>query len=218
VPTFRIHRWRGFVACACALIFAAYSNASVIVQLKVVEGEGAEYHTGSRATRGLTVLVTDEAGKPVQDAAVSFRLPDSGATGVFNSGLRTEIVKTGPNGRAVVWGMRWSDTPGTVDVHITAIKDQARAGIVTSVRLTDAPAPPPAPALAAGSTSGIGGEGVFKRSHKGFSKWLWIAAAAGGAAVAGMAFGGSKGGAAPAASTMPATITIGAPSITVGHP
>ncbi len=133
------------------------------MQLKVVEGEGAEYHTGSRATRGLTVLVTDEAGKPVQDAAVSFRLPDSGATGTFNSGLRTEIVKTGPNGRAVVWGMRWSDTPGTVDVHITAVKDQARSGIVTTLHLTDAVV---APAIAAGNVPRPGGEGEFKARTK----------------------------------------------------
>ncbi|HYL37624.1 MAG TPA: hypothetical protein VEV17_17040, partial [Bryobacteraceae bacterium] len=84
--------WRGVLCCALALALAA--NASVIVQLKVIEGEGVLYRAGTRATRGLTVLVTDEAGKPVENAAVSFRLPDSGPSGVFSSGLRTEIVNT----------------------------------------------------------------------------------------------------------------------------
>jgi hypothetical protein len=67
----------------CALAWAIPSCASVIVQLKVLEGEGTVYRTGSRATRGLSVLVTDETGKPVANAAVSFQLPGEGATGTF---------------------------------------------------------------------------------------------------------------------------------------
>ena len=67
---------------------------------------------GGRATRGLTVQVTDEAGKPVEGASVSFRLPDSGPAGTFASGSRTEIVTTGGDGRAGVWGMQWNRTAG----------------------------------------------------------------------------------------------------------
>ena len=125
------------------------------------------YRTGTRATRGLTVLVTDETGKPVDMAAVSFRLPDEGASGTFSSGLRTEIVTTGPDGRATVWGMQWNKTPGPVEIRITAIKEQARAGIISTQYLSDSVAPK------------AGGEGVFKASHGGH-KWLWIAAIAAG--------------------------------------
>jgi hypothetical protein len=179
-------------------------DASVIVQLKVVEGEGTVYRTGIRATRGITVLVTDETGKPVENAAVSFRLPDEGATGVFSSGLRTEVVTTGANGRATVWGMQWNKTPGPVEIRITTVKDQARAGIVSTQYLSDAIA------------TKAGGEGTFSASHKSRTKWVLIAAAAGGA-VAGLAFGRSKG--ATAASTPAAAATsIGNPSITIGHP
>jgi hypothetical protein len=187
-----------------ALLWTIPLNASVIVQLKVVEGEGTVYRTGTRATRGLTVLVTDETGKPVENAAVSFRLPDEGATGVFSSGLRTEVVTTGVNGRATVWGMQWNKTPGPIEIRITTVKDQARAGIVSTQYLSDAIAPK------------AGGEGTFSASHKGRTKWVLIAAAAGGA-VAGLAFGRSKG--TTAASTPAAAATsIGNPSITIGHP
>jgi hypothetical protein len=178
----------------------------VIVQLRVIEGEGITYRTGTRATRGLTVLVTDESGRPLDMASVSFRLPDQGATGTFSSGLRTEVVTTGPDGRASVWGMQWNKTSGTVEIHITAVKEQARAGIVSTQYLNDSVTPT------------AGGEGVFTASHGGH-KWLWIAA------IAGLAAGGGYAGYAltrsgPSNSPNPAVagLSIGAPSITVGHP
>jgi len=180
--------------------FAVSVNASVIVQLRVIEGEGITYRTGTRATRGLTVLVTDESGRPLDMASVSFRLPDQGATGTFSSGLRTEVVTTGPDGRASVWGMQWNKTSGTVQIHITAVKEQARAGIVSTQYLND------------NATPIAGGEGVFTAPHGGH-KWLWIAA------IAGLAAGG---GYAAYALTRPgkpsvAGPSIGAPSITVGQ-
>lgn len=198
-----IKAWRTAVCCALAAALAA--NASVIIQLKVVEGEGVVYRTGARATRGLTVLATDETGKPVENAAVSFRLPDQGPSGLFNSGLRTEVVTTGADGRATVWGMQWNKAAGPVEIRITAVKDQARAGIVSTQYLSDSIAPK------------AGGEGVFTASHKGH-KWLWIALIAGAGAGAGMALGGHGSSSGSAAASTTPGIVIGAPSITVGHP
>jgi hypothetical protein len=191
---------------SCALAFSVLADASVIVQLRVIEGEGITYRTGSRATRGLTVLVTDEAGQPVDSASVSFRLPDQGATGTFNSGLRTEVVTTGPDGRASIWGMQWNKTAGPVQIRITAVKDQARAGIISTQNLTDSVIAPQG-----------GGQGEFKASHGGH-KWLWIAAIAGTAVGgAGLALNRSRG--TPGSATPAVTgLTIGAPSITIGHP
>jgi hypothetical protein len=194
--------WRALLCCSMAWTVAL--NGSVIVQLKVLEGEGSVYRTGTRATRGLTVLVTDETGKPLANAAVSFRLPDEGASGVFSSGLRTEVVTTGPDGHATVWGMQWNKTPGPVEMRITAVKDQARAGIISTQYLSDTIAPKG------------GGDGVFSASHKGRTKWIVVAVAAGGA-VAGLAFARGKA-AAPGAVAAPAGIQIGNPSITIGHP
>jgi hypothetical protein len=190
----------------CALAWAIPSNASVIVQLKVVEGDGAVYRTGARAARGLTVLVTDESGKPVEHAAVSFRLPEGGSGGVFSSGLRTEVVTTGPDGRATVGGMQWNKTSGPVQIRITAIKDQARAGIISTQYLSD-----DAVALKAG------GEGSFTAPHKGRTKWILIGlvAVAGGAAAG---FVLARSHTSQPNTAAPAGISIGAPSIIVGHP
>ena len=193
---------RGILCCALALVVPA--TASVIVQLRVVEGDGANYQPGARATRGITVLVTDEGGQPVNMASVSFRLPDEGASGTFTSGLRTEVVTTGPDGRASVWGMQWNKTPGTIQIKITAVKDQARTGIISTVHLSET--------VAASS----GGQGEFKASHGGH-KWMWLAAAAAAAGGAGFALMRSQGSSGSANSAVP-SLSIGAPSITVGHP
>jgi len=193
--------WRCLLSCL--LVGAISSNASVIVQLRVVEGEGSVFRAGTRATRGLTVLVTDEAGKPVPNAAVSFRLPDEGPSGVFGSGLKTEVVTTGADGKASVWGMQWNKVPGPMEIRITAVKDQARAGLVSTQYLSDTVAPK------------SGGDGVFT-AHKGHAKWFLIAAGVGGGAAAGLLFGKSHSAAAtPAAAAT--GVVIGAPSITIGH-
>lgn len=189
----------------CGLAWAVPSNASVIVQLKVVEGDGAVYRTGTRAARGLTVLVTDESGKPLDHAAVSFRLPEDGPGGVFGSGLRTEVVTTGPDGRATVWGMQWNKTSGPVQIRITTIKDQARAGIISTQYLSDTVAPK------------TGGEGTFTASHKGRAKWILIGVAVAAGGAAGFVFARSSGTPAGAAAA-PASVAIGNPSINVGHP
>jgi hypothetical protein len=175
------------------------------VQLKVVEGDGAVYRTGTRAARGLTVLVTDESGKPLDHAAVSFRLPEDGPGGVFGSGLRTEVVTTGPDGRATVWGMQWNKTSGPVQIRITTIKDQARAGIISTQYLSDTVAPK------------TGGEGTFTASHKGRAKWILIGVAVAAGGAAGFVFARSSGTPAGAAAA-PAGVAIGNPSINVGHP
>jgi hypothetical protein len=198
-----IHHLRGVLCCALALAVSA--NASVIVQLRVVDGEGATYRTGTRATHGVTVLVTDDAGKPIEGASVSFRLPDQGATGTFNSGLRTEVVTTGADGRASVWGMQWNKTAGPMQIRITAVKDQACAGIVSTQYLSDADTTP---------TSG--GQGDFKASHS--HKWLWIAGIAAGAAAGGVFAMSHSKSPADTANPSAAALSIGTPSITIGHP
>lgn len=190
----------------CGLAFAVSASALQLLQLRVVEGEGVSYRIGTRATRGLTVLVSDEAGHPVDMASVSFRLPDEGASGTFNSGSRSEIATTGPDGRASVWGMHWNKTPGTIEIRISAVKGQTRAGLVSTQYLSDSAAPK------------AGGEGVFTSSHSGH-KWLWIAAIAGGAA-AGGAFALLHSSSSAANTPNPAVvgISIGTPSVIVGHP
>jgi len=177
-----------------------------ILQIRIVEGEGAVYPIGGRATRGVTVQITDETGRPVDRVAVSFRLPDDGPTGAFSSGMRTEIATTSADGRASVWGMQWNRVTGPLQVRITAAKGQARAGTVCGLFLSDA-----AVATEPRSVRAPGWRGHRKI-------WLGIAIAAG--AFAGVAAVTSRG-TPSAASSNGGTVNapqIGTPTIIIGKP
>jgi len=210
-----VSRVRLFIALFVLLIHCPLRAADpASLQIRVEEGDGLSYATGSRATRGITVQVTGESGDPVDGATVTFTLPESGPGGVFSSGSRTETLNTRADGRASVWGMRWNKQAGSVDVIITASKGQAHAGTVCSLRLTES---------AGGQSISNGGS-----SHK----WLWIALAAAGAAGAGVAVGarnGSTGSSCSSTVVLPqnncsSTLTplgvtvIGQPTIVVSHP
>lgn len=176
-----------------------------ILQIRILEGEGAVYPIGARATRGVTVQVTDETGKPVESAAVSFRLPDDGPTGTFSSGMRTEIATTSADGRASVWGMQWNRIAGPLEVRITAAKGQARAGTVCGLFLSDA----------AVATEPRSAKGPGWRSHR--KIWLGIAIAAGAfAGVAAVTNRGAPGQASGSASV--GAPQIGTPTIIIGKP
>ena len=175
----------------------------VVIQLRVIEGDGAVYGVGSRAARGLAIQVSDETGKPVESAAVSFQMPGDGPGGAFASGGRTEIVTTKSDGVAAIWGMQWNKSPGAFEIRVTASKGPARAGLAITQYLSD--------------TVKSGGEGTFAASHHSRNKWLLIGAAAGGA-VAGLALRGSGSKAAAAAPPPTVTLQIGNPSLIVGHP
>jgi hypothetical protein len=172
----------------------------LILQIRIVEGERAVYPVGSRATRGVTVEVTDETGKPVAGAAVSFRLPEDGPTGMFSSGMRTEIVTTTADGRANVWGMQWNRVTGPLEVRITAAKGQARAGTICGLYLSnvDADAAP-----------------VRHKAHK----KIWIGVGIAAAAFVGVAAVSSRG--TPSSAAAPAGVSapqIGMPVIIIGKP
>jgi len=186
---------------AAALAWGA--DAPSLLTIRVAEGDGAAYPTGSRATRGLTVLVTDETGRPVEGATVSFTLPAEGPGGVFASGARTEIAATHADGRASVWGMQWNRTAGPFEIRITAVKGQARVGLVSSQSLSNAPE-----ARTSASEKIHAGGG----SHK----LLWISLAVVGAAAVGVAgLAARKSGSSTAASAV-TPLKIGTPTISLG--
>lgn len=176
----------------------------VILQIHVLEGEGVAYPLGGRATRGVTVQVTDETGRPVEGSSVGFRLPEEGPSGTFANGSRTEITTTKADGKASAWGMQWNRTEGSFEIRITAAKGPARAGTVCAVYLSKATA---AAAAEGGSTVKL------TRSHK----WLWITLAVAGAAGAVIAVTAFAGKSTPVGPTVTPT-TIGSPSIVIGLP
>jgi hypothetical protein len=122
------------VCPATALVVALSCTATAqvaVLQIRVIEGEGAVQAPGSRSKRPLTVEVTDETGKPVEGATVSFHLPEEGPGGVFANGMRTEVAVTDSHGHAGVHGLQLNRAPGRFQIRIVASKEQARAGMVS---------------------------------------------------------------------------------------
>jgi len=203
-----IHVFRMLAAnlAVMAVIPAPVARADenpAVLEIRVIEGEGAIYGLGSRATRGIMVQVTDETGKPVEGATVSFTLPPDGPGGAFATGAKTEIATTRSNGQAAVWGMIWNRTAGQFEIRITAVKGPARAGTVCAQYLSAT-----APRMAGGSG---------KTAHLGFGhKWIWISLAVAGGAAAATAGVASRKSSSPINTT--GGVTIGAPSISLGQP
>jgi hypothetical protein len=191
---------------ALLLPLQAAQSDPAILQIRIVEGEGLVYPAGSRATRGITVQVTDETGKPVEGASVSFRLPEDGPSGAFATGSKSEIATTRSDGRASIWGMQWNRTVGSLEVRITAVKGQARAGTVCSSYISE-----PAAGHVSASDSRVGGGS----SHK----WVWILLVAAGAVGAGaVAAAGKSSSSSTPSPTALGPPSIGTPTIIIGHP
>lgn len=216
---------KAFLTRALVFVFPCAAVAQIaILQIKVVEGEGTVHPAGARVPHPLTVAVTDEMGRPVSGAAVSFQLPADGPGGLFSSGLRTDLVITDASGRATIRSMALNRTAGQIRIRITAVKEQARAGMLAfqyingpeganapeSARANTASAP-----AASGRSPGITSTTVKMGSRHG-KKWIVLGAiaAGGGAAFLGATRAGGSKKSGPSGST----VSIGTPAITIGHP
>jgi hypothetical protein len=179
-----------------------------IVQIRVISGDGAVHQPGARSTRALAVEITEETGKPVAGAAVSFHLPESGPGGLFLNGLRTEVVITDTQGHATLHGMLANRTPGRFQIRILVSREQARAGTISFQYIAEP----------RGGASASAGPANRKR-------WIAVAAVLTGGALAGVA--ASRGSTAKTAAISTAaapgpvvtlTVSVGNPTITVGKP
>jgi hypothetical protein len=188
-------------------LWAATAPGQVaILQIRVIEGEGAVHSPGSRSSRPISVEITDETGKPVAGAAVSFHLPEDGPGGAFVNGLRTEVVVTDAGGRAALHGLVANRIPGRFQIRILASKEQARAGTVSFQYVAEPRG---------------GGTATLSPSLPGRRKWVAVAAAVAGGAVAGII--ATRGSAASPPAVVPgvaapASSSVGIPIITVGKP
>ncbi len=193
-----------------------------VLHIQVIEGEGAVNAAGSRNSRPLAVAVTDETGKPVEGASVSFHLPEEGPGGSFGNGLRTDVTVTDARGRASLHTMLLNRTAGRFAIRIVASKEQARAGMVTFQYIADAKNGAAPASSAAGSPSSPAKPSFMH----GPLKWVVLGVLAGGAAAAGALVAGKSNSGASAASAPASTataasasgISIGIPSLTVGKP
>ncbi len=201
---------RCVLATALAVALGGAAKAQIaILQIQVVEGEGAVHAPGSRAARFLTVAITDETGKPVEGAAVSFHLPEDGPSGAFGNALRTEVAISDSRGRATAPAFTFNRVPGRFQMRIIAAKEQVRAGIVSFQFISEP----------AGGASPAAATGPHHSAH-----WTVIAALLGGGAAAGLlaAHSGRTASTAaapgPSAPTPPPQLSIGTPTISIGHP
>ena len=187
-------------ALAVTLVCPAIAQVAIL-QIQFIEGEGAVHAPGSRSSRPLTVEVTDETGRPVPSAAVSFHLPEEGPGGSFANGLHTEVGVTDAQGRVSLHGLLVNRTPGRFQIRVIASKEQARAGVVSSQYVAE-----PRSGVALASAP----------HHR--ARWAVVAALVGGGAAAGILSASRNQTAAAIAGPPTPTITIGTPTTTVGHP
>ena len=139
------------------------------IEIIVVEGEGVVNKASHSVAHNLAVRVEDDDHRPVAGASVVFALPVNGPSGAFVNGVSNLTVITDASGVAVAHGLRTNQTPGRLEIYLTASYRGLRAnGLITQVIEGTPGAPTPKPEL---------------RSHSG-GKWKWVVlglVAAGGA-------------------------------------
>ena len=128
---------------------------------------------------------------------------------------------TDTQGRASLRGLQFNRNPGEFQIRITVAKDNARAGTVSTQyigenKMANAPR---APNVANPPKTGM----MQTRAGNSNRKWLVlgvvVAAAAAGGGIAARGHGSvAPATLAPAAIALPAPLSIGAPTITIGKP
>src|ERR1700679_4277165 len=95
-------------------------NAAPMLNIVIVEGDGAINNIRQRTAREPIVQVEDENHKPVAGAAVVFAVPGQGAGGTFAGGAHTLSVVTDSQGRAVAHGFHPNNVQGQYQIHVAA--------------------------------------------------------------------------------------------------
>jgi hypothetical protein len=173
-----------------------------MLNLIVVEGEGAINNIRQRTARETIVQVEDENRKPVAGAVVVFTLPSQGAGGTFANGAQMLTVTTNAQGRAVAQGLRVNRIAGQWQMRVNASLGNRTGSVIISQTNVVAAA---GAAAGSGAAAGISG------------KTIAIIAAVAGAAAAGGAVAATRGGGGGGSSAAVPT-TIAAGTGTVGHP
>jgi len=173
----------------------AQNQAAPMLNLVVVEGEGAINNIRQRTAREPIVQVQDENHKPVAGAIVTFTLPDRGASGVFANGGKTMSVTTDQQGQAAARGLRPNGVRGQYQIRVNAnYRGQSANTTITQTN---------AVLTAAGTAAAAGISG----------KLIAIIAVVGAAAAGGIVAATRSGGSTPAAAQTPTTISAGAGTV-----
>jgi hypothetical protein len=165
------------------------------LDISILEGEGSINNIRQRVAREAMVQVDDENHKPVAGVAVTFFLPEHGASGVFSNGTHSLTVMTDDAGHAVARGMVPNKLAGDVQIRVVARYKNLDAN-------TTNPQQNVAAAAAAGAAASAGISG----------KVLAIILVVAAAGVAGGVVAATRGGGAS-----PTTITAGTPTVGAPH-
>ena len=153
-------------------------NAAPLLNIVIVEGEGAINNIKQRTAREPIVEVQDENHRPVAGAAVLFALPSNGPGATFAQGARTATFISDQNGRVVAQGLRVNRVSGRFQIRVTA-SSQGRTG-TTLISQTNVAGVGAASAgalglslktilIIAGIAAGAAG-GAYAATHSGSSK------------------------------------------------
>ena len=189
-----------YLSLLLALWIPATAQVAPMLNLVVLEGEGATNNIRQRTAREPVVQVQDENHKPVAGAIVVFTLPSNGAGGAFANGAKTLSMVTDNQGQAVARGFQPNGLKGRFQIRVNASHQGQTAS--TNINMTNA-------ALAASGAAA--GAGVS-------AKLIVILAVVGAAAVGGAVYATHNGSGTPASATIPAGTTIAAGAGSAGPP
>ena len=164
------------------------------LNISILEGEGSINNIRQRVAREAMVQVDDENHKPVAGAAVTFFLPEHGASGVFSNGSHSLTAMTDNTGRAVARGLVPNKVAGDVQIRVVARFKNLDANTIIHQQNVAAAA---ATAAAGGAISG---------------KLLAIILITAAAGVAGGLVAATRGG-----GSSPVAITAGTPTVGAPH-
>lgn len=90
------------------------------LRLLILAGHGAINNTKQRTSRDPVVQVTDENDRPIAGVAITFALPDRGASGVFANGARSMTILTDAQGTATATGFAPNAVAGDLPIQVSA--------------------------------------------------------------------------------------------------
>jgi hypothetical protein len=187
-----------YLSLLLALWIPATAQVAPMLNLVVLEGEGATNNIRQRTAREPVVQVQDENHKPVAGAIVVFTLPSNGAGGAFANGAHTLSMVTDNQGQAVARGFRPNGLKGQYQIHVNATHQGQTASI--DIKQTNAAL------TASAAAAGVSG------------KLIAVLVVVGAAAAGGIVYATHNGSGTPAAATIPAGTTIAAGAGTAGPP
>ena len=186
-----------YLSLLLAVWIPAAAQVAPMLNLVVLEGEGATNNIRQRTAREPIVQVQDENHKPVAGAIVVFTLPSNGAGGTFANGARTLSMVSDNQGQAVARGFRPNGLKGQYQIRVNAsFKNQTASVAITQTN-----------AVLAASGAATAGAGVS-------AKLIVVLAAIGaGAAAGGAWYATHSGTGTPTAPPTATTIAAGAGSV-----